>query len=122
MPVLIYNESKRDDSELFPHHRVAEDAVGEVLGGAEDGLPVDVVVHLFHVQQGEALRDLQNARQLPVRRDGPEVRQVQVGVDAAVLLEEVEVTEESRILTMSTCIANKPDNRFLVQGVLLNGE
>ena len=39
-----------------------------------------------------------------------------------VLLEEVEVTEESRILTMSTCIANKPDNRFLVQGVLLNGE
>ena len=39
-----------------------------------------------------------------------------------VLREDVEVTEESRILTLSTCIANKPNNRFLVQGVLLNGE
>ena len=39
-----------------------------------------------------------------------------------VLREDVEVTGDSRILTMSTCIANKPNNRFLVQGVLLNGE
>ncbi len=39
-----------------------------------------------------------------------------------VLREDVEVTEDSRILTMSTCIANKPNNRFLLQGVLLNGE
>ena len=39
-----------------------------------------------------------------------------------VLREGVEVTEGDRILTMSTCIASKPNNRFLVQGVLLNGE
>lgn len=39
-----------------------------------------------------------------------------------VVKEGVEVTEDSRILTMSTCIANKPNNRFLLQGVLLNGE
>ena len=39
-----------------------------------------------------------------------------------VVREDVEVTEDSRILTMSTCIANKPNNRFLLQGVLLNGE
>lgn len=36
------------------------------------------------------------------------------------LREEVEVTTEDRIITLSTCIANKPDNRYLVQGVLLN--
>ncbi len=34
--------------------------------------------------------------------------------------EEVEVTEDSHILVLSTCMANKPDNRYLVQGVLLN--
>ena len=39
-----------------------------------------------------------------------------------VVKEGVEVTEDSRILTMSTCISTKPNNRFLVQGVLLNGE
>lgn len=39
-----------------------------------------------------------------------------------VLREDVELAEDSCILTMSTCIANKPNNRFLVQGVLLNGE
>jgi len=39
-----------------------------------------------------------------------------------VLRGSVEVTDGDRILTMSTCIASKPNNRFLVQGVLLNGE
>ena len=34
--------------------------------------------------------------------------------------EKVEVTGESKILTLSTCIASKPQNRYLVQGVLLN--
>lgn len=36
------------------------------------------------------------------------------------LREDVEVTTEDRIITLSTCIANKPNNRYLVQGVLLN--
>lgn len=36
------------------------------------------------------------------------------------LRENVEVTTEDRIITLSTCIANKPNNRYLVQGVLLN--
>lgn len=40
----------------------------------------------------------------------------------SVVKEGVEVTEDSRILTLSTCIAGRPNNRFLVQGVLLNGE
>ena len=40
----------------------------------------------------------------------------------SVLKEEAEVTPDSRILTLSTCISGKPNNRFLVQGVLLNGE
>ncbi|MCR5256220.1 MAG: class B sortase [Acetatifactor sp.] len=31
---------------------------------------------------------------------------------------EVELTAESRIITLSTCIANKPSNRYLVQGIL----
>lgn len=39
-----------------------------------------------------------------------------------VLRGDVEVADGSRILTLSTCISNKPNNRFLVQGVLLNGE
>ena len=55
---------------------------------------------------------------------------IKEGKDAVPLLklleqkvkEGVEVTEDSRILTMSTCISTKPNNRFLVQGVLLNGE
>lgn len=34
--------------------------------------------------------------------------------------EDVEVTTEDKIITLSTCIATKPDNRYLVQGVLLN--
>lgn len=34
--------------------------------------------------------------------------------------EDVELSGEERILTLSTCIANKPDKRYLVQGVLLN--
>ncbi len=36
------------------------------------------------------------------------------------LVEDVEVTTEDCILTLSTCIKNKPDNRYLVQGVLVN--
>ena len=40
----------------------------------------------------------------------------------SVLKEGAEVTEDSRIITLSTCISGKPDNRFLVQGVLLNGD
>lgn len=40
----------------------------------------------------------------------------------SVLREGVEVDADSRILTLSTCISTKPNNRFLVQGVLLNGE
>ena len=34
--------------------------------------------------------------------------------------EDVEVTTEDRIVTLSTCVANKSDRRYLVQGVLLN--
>ncbi len=36
------------------------------------------------------------------------------------LREDVEVTAADKILTLSTCISTKPDNRYLVQGVLLN--
>lgn len=36
------------------------------------------------------------------------------------LRKDVELTADNRILTLSTCIANKPENRYLVQGVLLN--
>lgn len=32
---------------------------------------------------------------------------------------DIEVTGQDRILTLSTCISGKPDNRYLVQGVLL---
>lgn len=32
---------------------------------------------------------------------------------------ELEVTAEDKILTLSTCITNKPDNRYLVQAVLV---
>lgn len=34
--------------------------------------------------------------------------------------EDVKVTTEDKIITLSTCIANKPDMRYLVQGVLIN--
>lgn len=33
---------------------------------------------------------------------------------------EEEITTSSKLITMSTCIKNKPNNRFFVQGVLLN--
>lgn len=36
------------------------------------------------------------------------------------LRDDVEVTSDDQIITLSTCIATKPDNRYLVQGVLLN--
>lgn len=32
---------------------------------------------------------------------------------------EIEVTAEDKVLTLSTCISNKPTNRYLVQGVLV---
>lgn len=38
-----------------------------------------------------------------------------------VLREDVEVDGDDRVLTLSTCISAKPNNRFVVQGVLLNG-
>uniref|UniRef100_UPI004056CBF6 class B sortase n=1 Tax=Acetatifactor sp. TaxID=1872090 RepID=UPI004056CBF6 len=34
--------------------------------------------------------------------------------------EDVEVTTDDRLLTLSTCVTSKPDNRYLVIGVLLN--
>lgn len=34
--------------------------------------------------------------------------------------EDVSVEGSDKVLTLSTCIANKPDNRYLVQGVLLD--
>lgn len=36
--------------------------------------------------------------------------------------EETEVTGEDRIITMSTCIGNKPNNRWIVAGVLIGEE
>lgn len=36
------------------------------------------------------------------------------------ILDGVELTSDNRILTLSTCIARRPDSRYLVQGVLLN--
>ena len=36
--------------------------------------------------------------------------------------EDVELTGEEHIITLSTCINGKPENRFLVQGVLINEE
>jgi len=36
------------------------------------------------------------------------------------LKEDVTLTSEDRIITLSTCVAGKPDRRYLVQGVLLN--
>lgn len=36
--------------------------------------------------------------------------------------EDVQLTGEEHIITLSTCINGKPDNRFLVQGVLINEE
>lgn len=36
--------------------------------------------------------------------------------------EDMEVTTRDRIITLSTCVANRADRRYLVQGVLLNGE
>ena len=34
--------------------------------------------------------------------------------------EDVEVTTDSRLVTLSTCIGGRPNNRYLVQGVLVN--
>lgn len=36
--------------------------------------------------------------------------------------EGVELSANDKILTLSTCITGKPNNRYLVQGVLINGE
>ncbi|MBR3510149.1 MAG: class B sortase [Lachnospiraceae bacterium] len=36
--------------------------------------------------------------------------------------DEIELTGEEHIITLSTCINGKPENRFLVQGVLMNEE
>lgn len=36
--------------------------------------------------------------------------------------EDMEVTTRDRIITLSTCVADRADRRYLVQGVLLNGE
>lgn len=36
--------------------------------------------------------------------------------------EDLDVTAEDRILTLSTCVTQRPERRYLVQGVLLNGE
>lgn len=36
--------------------------------------------------------------------------------------EGVELSADDKILTLSTCITGKPNNRYLVQGVLINGE
>lgn len=35
---------------------------------------------------------------------------------------DIEVTAQDRIVTLSTCISSKPDNRYLVQGLLLQVE
>jgi len=32
---------------------------------------------------------------------------------------EIEVTADDKVLTLATCISNKPTNRYLVQGVLV---
>ena len=38
----------------------------------------------------------------------------------SVLRGDVEVDGDDSIITLSTCISTKPNNRFVVQGVLLN--
>lgn len=38
------------------------------------------------------------------------------------IMEEMELPEETKLITLSTCIANKPNNRWIVVGVLLGEE
>ena len=40
--------------------------------------------------------------------------------DTANVRSDVQATEQGHILTLSTCIKGKSENRFLVQAVLLN--
>lgn len=56
-------------------------------------------------QMERYIDDIRNARSMA------SVEDIGVAVDA-----------DSHILTLSTCISNRPNNRFLVQGVLLDGE
>ena len=69
---------------------MAEEAVGEVFAGTEHGIAVDVEVHLVHVQDGGACRHLQDLGQGRVGHHGAQVRQVQIGIDSAELLQEME--------------------------------
>ena len=80
-------------------------------------------------EMGEYLDDIKNGRGMNhVLREGVSIggSGTAAGDNAAdgtgVPGGSLEVTEGSRVLTLSTCISNKPNNRFLVQGVLLNGE
>lgn len=60
--------------------------------------------------------DLSNPEIFQIYLDGIfEIRDMKANI-----LQDIEVNSEDRIVTLSTCIANKPNQRYLVQGVLLN--
>lgn len=91
--VYVYTEDGLLVYEIFAAHEYSD---AHILYGHDYTEPEEF---------GEYLEEIRNVRDM-----------------GRVLREGVEVAEGDRILTMSTCIASKPDNRFLVQGVLLNGE
>ncbi len=60
--------------------------------------------------------DLSNPEIFQIYLDGIfEIRDMKANI-----LKDIEVNSEDCIVTLSTCIANKPNQRYLVQGVLLN--
>ena len=68
---------------------MAEDAVHKIFLRTENGVSVNIIVHLIHVQDGGAQGNLQKLRQGGGRDDGLQVRQVQIGGNAAELLKKI---------------------------------
>lgn len=108
---MFANLHKFEDSEYFEEHPY-------VYVYTEKGLLV-YEVFAAYVSSNEHIlynHDFTNAREYGSYLDGIfETRNMNANIR-----EDVTVTEENRILTLSTCIANRPENRYLVQGVLLN--
>ena len=121
---VLYGHNMKNGSMFAGLHRYADSEYMEghpyVYVYTEEGMKVYRIfaAHEYsneHILYGHDYRD---AEEMEGYLDSIKGSRGMAGTEDA----GIEVDAGSHILTLSTCISNKPNNRFLVQGVLLDGE
>lgn len=121
---VIYGHNMKDGSMFAGLHKYADSEYAESHPYIYIYTPDDMLVYeVFSAHETTDEHILYAHNWFEQKSDFEKYIEDSKGVRSmgSVLMEDVEVDGDDHVLTLSTCISAKPNNRFVVQGVLLNG-